>query len=158
MRRKPLATRMARFGCGQQPAELRSSAELHQQRIFLQSGPGTIVMFNGVSELANCGILLSTVRQQSSDGIPRAPHQLPRAPPLRSCERHRRIGRTAENQGRPEANHAPLREIPMLFGGPVALQPVCLGPAEQQLFAWRRIPSLRRGEQIPSPAVARPVG
>src|SRR5438552_18428853 len=67
LRQKPV---LARFGCGQQPA-VRSSAELHQQRIFLQSGPGTIVMFNGVSEQANCGILLSTVRQQSSDGIPR---------------------------------------------------------------------------------------
>jgi len=62
---------LALFRCRQQFAELRSSSELHKQRVGLQGDVRTIVLFNGAFQQANSGIFLTTIRQQSAYEIPR---------------------------------------------------------------------------------------
>jgi hypothetical protein len=52
-------------------SELRSSSELHKQRVGLQTGIGTIIVFDGASQQSQSAIVLPTVREHGSDPIPR---------------------------------------------------------------------------------------
>ena len=54
------------FCLGQQTGVLRTSAEVHQQRVGLQGGVGAVVFFDGVFQGAEISVFLAAVGKQSA--------------------------------------------------------------------------------------------